>query len=163
MTTNAATISHVDLPHPAPVALEAPPGAPVRGAGPSRGAVRAGRVLSGLGVAFLAFDAAMKLFVVPQAVEGTVQLGYPADVLFGLGFVQLACLVTYVLPRTSVLGAILWTGYLGGAVATHVRVGNPLFSHVLFPLYVAAVLWGGLWLRDGRVRAVFAGAPSSSR
>jgi hypothetical protein len=67
---------------------------------------------------------------------------------------QLACLVLYLVPRTSVLGAVLWTGYLGGAVATHVRVGNPLLSHTLFPIYVAALLWGGLWLRDQRVRSV---------
>jgi hypothetical protein len=64
------------------------------------------------------------------------------------------CLVVYLIPRTAVLGAILWTGYLGGAIATHVRVGNPLFSHLLFPVYVAALLWAGLWLRDERVRAV---------
>ena len=65
---------------------------------------------------------------------------------------QLACLILYLVPRTAPLGAVLWTGYLGGAIATHVRVGNPLFSHTLFPIYVAAMLWGGLWLRDARVR-----------
>jgi hypothetical protein len=113
-----------------------------------------GRILSGLAVLFLLFDAGMKLLQLPVAVEGTRQLGYPESVVFGLGIVQLVCLVAYLVPRTSVLGAILWTGYLGGAVATHVRLGNPLFSHILFPLYVAAFLWAGLWLRDERLRAV---------
>jgi len=115
---------------------------------------RAGYVLSGLAVHFLLFDATMKVLQLPAAVEGTVKLGYPPGVLLGLGIVQLACLAVYLVPRTSVLGAVLWTGYLGGAVATHVRVRDPLFSHVLFPVYVAALLWGGLWLRDARLRAV---------
>ena len=113
-----------------------------------------GRTLSALAVLFLLFDATMKVLQLPAAVEGTVKLGYPPGVLLGLGIVQLACLAVYLVPRTSVLGAVLWTGYLGGAVATHVRVGDPLFSHVLFPVYVAALLWGGLWLRDARLRAV---------
>jgi hypothetical protein len=113
-----------------------------------------GRVLSGLGVLFLSFDAVVKLLRLPQAIEGTTRLGYPASVIFGLGVVQVACLAFYLVPRTAVLGAVLWTGYLGGAIATHVRVGDPLFSHVLFPVYVAALLWGGLWLRDARVRSI---------
>jgi hypothetical protein len=88
------------------------------------------------------------------AVEATTQLGYPQSVIVPLGLVQLACLIVYLIPRTSVLGAVLWTGYLGGAVATHVRVGSPLFSHTLFPIYIAVLLWGRLWLRDRRVRAL---------
>ena len=72
----------------------------------------------------------------------------------GLGLLQLALLALYLAPRTSILGAVLWTGYLGGAVATHVRVGSPLATHILFPIYVAALLWLGLWLRDARVRAL---------
>lgn len=112
------------------------------------------RVLFTIAVLFLAFDASMKLMRVPEAVQGTTQLGYPASVLLPLGIVQLVCLALYVIPRTAVLGAILWTGYLGGAVATHVRLGNPLFSHILFPVYVALLLWGALWLRDARVRAL---------
>jgi DoxX-like family len=115
---------------------------------------RIGWVLSGLGAAFLLFDAAMKVLKVPQAVEGTTQLGYPESVIVPLGVLQLICLAVYLFPRTSVIGAILWTGYLGGAIATHVRLGNPLFTHVLFPIYVAAFLWGGLWLRNDRVRAL---------
>jgi hypothetical protein len=117
-------------------------------------AVWAGRVLSGIAVLFLAMDAGMKLLQLPAAVEGTTQLGYPASVIVPIGIIQVVCLLLYLVPRTSVLGAILWTGYLGGAVATHVRIGNPLFAYILFPIYVAALLWGGLWLRDRRVRAL---------
>jgi hypothetical protein len=107
-------------------------------------------------VLFLAFDAAMKLLQVPMAVEGTIQLGYPASSLLVIGLIQVVCLAVYLVPRTAILGAVLWTGYLGGAIATHLRVGNPLFTHMLFPIYVAALLWGGLWLRDRRLRGVFA-------
>lgn len=117
-------------------------------------ALWAGRVLSGLGVAFMAFDAGIKVLRLPMAVEGTTSLGYPASVVLPLGVVQVVCLGLYLVPRTAALGAVLWTGYLGGAIATHVRLGNPLFSHVLFPIYVAAMLWGGLWLRDARLRAM---------
>ena len=120
----------------------------------ARGGVWAGRILSGLAVLALAMDAAMKLMQAPAAMEGTTQLGYPASVVFGLGVVQLVCLMFYLIPRTAPLGAILWTGYFGGAVATHVRVGNPLFTHVLSGVYVATFLWAGLWLRDRRVRGL---------
>jgi len=112
-----------------------------------------GRILSGLAVAFLTFDSVGKLLEVKPVIDGTLQLGYPRDVVFSLGVVLLSCVVVYVIPRTAPLGAALLTGYLGGAVATHVRVGNPLFTHVLFPTYVAALLWGGLVLRDARLRA----------
>jgi DoxX-like protein len=114
----------------------------------------AGRIMSGLAMLFLAFDGVIKVLKLAPAVEGTIQLGYPASVVFGLGIVQLVCLIIYVIPRTAVLGAILWTGYLGGAIATHVRIGNPLFTHTLFPIYVAVLVWGGLYLRDERLRAV---------
>jgi hypothetical protein len=113
-----------------------------------------GRVLSGLGVLFLAFDASLKVFALQAAIDGTVELGYQASVIRPLGVLQVALLVLYLVPRTSVLGAILWTGYLGGAIATHVRLENPLFTHILFPIYIAAFLWAGLWLRDRRVRAL---------
>jgi DoxX-like family len=103
---------------------------------------------------FLLFDASMKVLKLPAAVEGTTQLGYPESVIVPLGVLQLLCLALYLFPRTSVLGAILWTGYLGGAIATHVRLQNPLFTHVLFPIYVAVLLWGGLWLRDDRLRSL---------
>ncbi len=123
---------------------------------PSRPALWTGRVLSALAVLFLTFDASMKLFLVPEAIEGTASLGYPVHVLPIIGVIQVICLVAYLVPRTAVLGAVLWTGYLGGAIATHVRVENPLFTHVLFPIYVAAFIWGGLYLRDSRVRALIA-------
>jgi hypothetical protein len=112
-----------------------------------------GRVLSGAAVAFLGFDSLGKLLEVQPVIDGTRQLGYPPEIVFGLGVTLLSCVLTYLVPRTSVLGAVLLTAYLGGAVATHVRVGSPLFSHVLFPAYVAALLWGGLLLRDAQLRA----------
>jgi DoxX-like family len=112
------------------------------------------RAMSGLAVLFLLFDATIKVLRVPDAVVGTTQLGYPESVIVPLGVLQLLLLVIYLIPQTSVLGAILWTGYLGGAIATHVRVGSPLFTHVLFPIYVALLLWGGLGLRDDRLRVL---------
>jgi hypothetical protein len=114
----------------------------------------AGRIISALPVLFLLFDSAIKLIKIAAVVEGTVQLGYPESVIRPLGILLLVCTVLYVIPRTSVLGAILLTGYLGGAVATHVRHGDPLFSHVLFPVYLGILLWLGLYLRDDRVRAL---------
>lgn len=120
----------------------------------SRAATWAGRCASSLALAFLLFDAIGKVLRIAPAVEGTRELGYPAAVIVPLGIVQLVCAALYAIPRTSVLGALLWTGYLGGAVATHVRVEHPLFSHVLFPVYVASLLWVGLWLRDARLRAL---------
>lgn len=115
-----------------------------------------GRVISGLAVAFLIFDSVGKLLEVQPVIDGTKLLGYPPDIVFSLGVTLLSCVLAYLVPRTSVLGAVLLTGYLGGAVATHVRVGSPLFTHVLFPTYVAALLWGGLILRDARLRAFLA-------
>lgn len=115
-------------------------------------AVIAGRVLSGIAVAFLTFDVSMKLFRVKEAVEGTTQLGFSESVILPLGLIQLACLVLYLIPRTAPLGALFFTAYLGGAVAIHVQLGNPLFTHMLSPVYVALFLWGGLYLRDARVR-----------
>jgi hypothetical protein len=114
-----------------------------------------GRVMSGVAIAFLAFDSAMK-FVKPAVVlEASAKLGFPEQLTVTLGVILLASTVLYAIPRTAVFGAILLTGYLGGAVCTHLRVGDPLFSHVLFPTYLGALIWGGLWLRDGRVRAMF--------
>ena len=124
---------------------------------PSRAALWTGRVLSAIAVLFLTFDAAIKLFGVKAAVEGTTQLGWQPHHLPILAAIQLACLALYLVPRTAPLGALLWTGYLGGAVATHLRLDNPLLTHVLFPTYVAALLWGSLWLRDARVRGVLKG------
>jgi len=120
----------------------------------SKGSLWTGRIMTGLPALFLLIDAVGKLVKPAPVVEGTVQLGYPESVLLGLGIVLLACTILYLIPQTAVLGAILLTGYLGGAVATHVRVGSPLFSHILFAVYVAVLIWGGLYLRDERLRAL---------
>ena len=106
----------------------------------------AGRILSALPVLFLLLDGVMKIVKPAFVVEATVQLGYPESVIVALGVVLVACTVLYLIPRTAVLGAILLTGYLGGAVATHVRVGGPLVC-ILMPVILGAMLWAGLYLR----------------
>ena len=112
----------------------------------------AGIVISAIPTLFLLMDAIGK-FVKPEAVvTGTVELGYPESVILPLGIVLLICTILYAIPKTSVLGAILLTGYLGGAVATHVRIGSPLFTHMLFPVYLGIMIWLGLYLRDIRLR-----------
>jgi hypothetical protein len=119
-----------------------------QGAGISKSRLWTGRVLSGLPVLFLLVDAVAKLVKPQPVIEGTVKLGYPENTIVPLGIVLLLSTVLYILPRTAVLGAILLTGYLGGAVATHVRVSDPLFTHTLFPVYLGVALWAGLVLRD---------------
>ena len=119
-------------------------------------AVIAGRIITGIALAFMALDVTMKLARVSQAIEGTVQLGFAPGIVLPLGLIQLVCLILYVVPRTAPLGATLLTAYLGGAVAIHVQRGNPVFTHMLFPVYIAFLLWGGLYLRDARVRALLA-------
>ena len=119
----------------------------------SKKALWTGRILSALAALLLLADGVAKLFKPAPVVEGTIQLGYPESVIVGLGIVLTACTILYLIPRTSVLGAILLTGYLGGAVATHVRVGGPLFN-VIFPVVFGALGWGGLFLRDTRLRAL---------
>lgn len=114
-----------------------------------------GWVMSGLVVAFLLMDSTMKLMALPIVIETSGALGFPgADMARGLGTLLLIYTLLYVAPQTAVLGAILLTGYLGGAVATHVRVGSPLFTHVLFGVYLGAMLWAGLYLRDARLRVL---------
>ena len=120
------------------------------GAGSTK-TVWAARIVSAIPVLFLIFDGAIKVLKLAPAVESTVQLGYPVGVIVGLGLVELACLAVYVVPRTAALVAILLTGYLGGAIATHVRIGSPMFS-MIFPVMIGALLWGGLFLRDERLR-----------
>ena len=114
----------------------------------------AGYVLTGLVAAFLTFDTVMKLLQLAPAVQGTTELGYPAGTVVVIGAIELVCLVLYLIPPTSVLGALLLTGYLGGAIATHVRIGSPLPTHTLFPIYVALMVWGGLYLRESRLRTL---------
>ncbi|HVH07188.1 MAG TPA: DoxX family protein [Myxococcota bacterium] len=117
----------------------------------SKSRLWAGRILSGIAVLFLTVDGMMKVLRLAPALQGTVELGYPESAVVPIGVLVLIGVVLYAIPRTSVLGAIWLTGFLGGAVATHVRVGNPLFTHTIFPTYVAAVVWGGLALRKPRV------------
>jgi hypothetical protein len=114
----------------------------------------AGPILTGIPIAFLAFDGAIKLAGIKAVADAMPQLGWPVSLALPLGVLLLTCVALYAIPQTAVLGAILLTGYLGGAVATHLRVGDPLFSHILFPTYVGAMIWGGLYLRDARVRAL---------
>jgi DoxX-like family len=118
---------------------------------------RIGLALTVLAVLFLLMDAVMKLLALPNVLTTTAMLGYPVTPDFArfLGGVLLICTVLYAWPRTAALGAILLTAYLGGAIASHVRIGSPLFSHILFGVYVALFVWGGLFLRDHRVRAIF--------
>ena len=115
------------------------------------------RVLGGAAVAFLVFDAAIKIAVIPVVVDAFAQLGLPVALAQGIGVLELFCVSLYVFPATAVLGVVLLTGFLGGAIAIHTRVGDPLLSHVLFPVYVGALLWMSLYLRDDRVRALVGG------
>lgn len=111
--------------------------------------------MSGLVILFMLFDATVKFFTTPEAVEATTQLGYGAHHLVPLGIMALIATLLYAFPTTSVLGAVLLTGYYGGAIATHFRLGNPLFSHILFPVYLAILMWGGTWLRNPQLRSIF--------
>jgi DoxX-like family len=110
--------------------------------------------MSGLMIAFLLFDGVSKLVLESHVVEATTQIGYPLDIIRPLGIICLACTILYAIPRTSILGAILLTAYLGGAVASKVRIEDPLFGSVLFGVYFGILVWGGLYLRDERLRAL---------
>jgi len=115
-----------------------------------------GRIMSGVAVLFLLFDSITKLLRVEAVITAAAKIGYPASTMVPIGLILLVCVAIYLIPRTAVLGAVLLTGYLGGAIATHVRVGDPLMSHILFPFYFAVLIWGGLYLRDRRVQALIA-------
>ena len=121
---------------------------------PSKARRRAGALMATLAILFLLVDAMGKVLRLAPYVQGTTELGYPETAVLTIGIIELACLAVYVAPPTSVLGAILLTGYLGGAVATHVRLGSPLFTHTLFPVYVALLVWGGLYFREQRLPAL---------
>ncbi len=125
----------------------------VSGSRPARLASWGGHAVSALPVLFLLVDGVIKLLKPAPVVEATVALGIPESAILGLGLLLLGCLAVYLVPRTAVLGAVLLTGYLGGAVATHVRMGSDPFS-LLFPVILGVLLWGGLYLRDKRVRAL---------
>jgi hypothetical protein len=113
-----------------------------------------GRVLSGLVIAFMLFDSVIKLVVIQPVIDTFRQMGIPESLSIELGVIGLVCTVLYAIPRTAVLGAILLTAMLGGAVASHLRIGSPLFSHVLFGVYLGLFAWGGLFLREPRLRAL---------
>jgi hypothetical protein len=124
-------------------------------AAPVSGAARwAGLILSGLVIVFLLLDGAIKLIPLDVVIATSAELGLGPHLARPLGVITLVCTILYAIPRTSVLGAILLTAYMGGAAATHVRVGSPLFTHVLFGVYLGVMIWGGLYLRDPRVRAL---------
>jgi hypothetical protein len=122
---------------------------------PSKRAVWTGRAMSALVILFLAMDAVMKLVDPTFVADANKQLGFPTNLDRPLGLLLLAITVLYALPATTFTGLVLMTGYLGGAVASHLRIGSPLFSHVLFGVYIEALAWGGVWLRDCRLRRLF--------
>jgi hypothetical protein len=123
---------------------------------PSKARRLTGRILSTLTVLFLVMDIVFKFIrpIPPQVLQSVAQLGFQPGLLTAIGILLLICTVLYVVPATSVLGAVLLTGYLGGAVSLHVRVGNPLFGYVLFPVYVGVLMWAGLYLRESRLLAL---------
>jgi len=123
---------------------------------PSR-AKWAGWIMSGLFIAFMIFDGGIKLVPLQIVTDTSAQLGLPTSDAFarGLGILALVCTALYAFPRTAILGAILMTGYLGGAIATQLRIGAPLFSHVMFGVYLGLLMWGGLWMKDRRLRKLF--------
>jgi hypothetical protein len=118
-------------------------------------ALWAGRIMSGLVIVFLLFDGAIKLVPLDVVITTSEQLGIPGHLSRTLGVLTLICVLLYAIPATSVLGAVLMTGYLGGAIYVHLRAGSPLFSHLMFGVYLALLMWGGLWLREPRLRALF--------
>lgn len=120
----------------------------------SKTALWSGRIMTGVVVLFLVLDSGMKLLQLPQVREAMAPLGYAPELGLVIGIIEALCLVLYVAPRTAVLGAILLTGLLGGSVAAHLRVGDPLFTHDLFGVYVGILVWGGLYLRDEKLRAL---------
>ncbi len=120
---------------------------PVHTLTPSVWRLRAGRIVTAVAALFLAFDAAIHILRIPPVVEAFARLGFPLALSVPIGVLELACLIAYVLPGTAVLGAVLLTGYLGGAVAVQLRAGSPLFAEALFPVYVGVLVWGGLLLR----------------
>jgi hypothetical protein len=121
----------------------------------SRKALWTGRIMSGLVTAFLLFDAGIHLLKPAPVVEAFAKLQLPLYLAVVLGIIELVCILLYVLPQTSILGAILLTAYLGGAIATQLPVSNSLFGEILFPVYVGVIVWGGIYLRDARLRGLF--------
>ncbi len=113
------------------------------------------RIMSGIVILFMLSDSIFKFIQPAPVIEGTLELGYAEHHIIVMGILGLLSIVLYAIPRTSVLGVVLLTGYFGGVIATHLRIDNPLFSHILFPVYLAVLAWGGLWLRNEKLRALF--------
>lgn len=122
---------------------------------PSKTALRGSWVMSGIVILFMLMDSIMKFFQPEEVVTGTTELGFAVHHILSLGILGLFSILLYAFPKTSILGAILLTGYWGGAIATHMRLDNPLFSHLLFPVYLGILAWGGLWLRNETLRMLF--------
>jgi hypothetical protein len=120
----------------------------------ARGTVIAGRILTGLVVFLLLLDALGKLATLAPVIEGTGRLGYPTSLVLVIGLIECLCTIAYVIPATSVLGAILLTGYFGGAVASHVRIEDPLWTHVFSPVYMGILVWAGVVLRENRLHSL---------
>ena len=122
----------------------------------SKRALWAGRILSGLAIVFLTMDGVIKLVPIQPVTDSLKDLGYPTSDAFArlLGVITLGCVALYAWPRTALLGAVIMTGLLGGAMASHIRLDHPLLTHTLFGLWLGLIVWGGLWLRDARVRRV---------
>lgn len=116
---------------------------------------RAGWALTGLFTAFMLFDIGIKLAGVPIVEQTMKQMGYPPGLGFPIGVIEAVCLVLYLMPRSAVLGAVLFMGVFGGGIASHMRLSDPLISHTLFGVYLGLFMWGGLWLRDAGLRALF--------
>jgi len=128
------------------LANQTPPG--------SKGRLWTGRIASTVAVLFLLLDGTLHVTVPAPVVEAFARLGYPVSLALGIGILEIVCTVVYAIPRTSILGAILLTGYLGGATASQVRVGSSLFAEALFPVYIGVLVWGGLFLREDQLRVL---------
>lgn len=124
---------------------------------PSKGIVWTSRIMSGIVILFMLMDSTFKFIVNEQVIKGTTDLGFAVHHLPILGTLGLLSIILYTIPRTAILGAILLTGYWGGAIATHVRLDNPLFSHILFPVYLGILAWGALWLKNENFRKLILG------
>jgi len=120
----------------------------------SKAMVWTGRVLTGLFAAFMVMDTGIKLVRLPVVAQTLAQLGYPPEQGLAIGIIEAVCLALYLWPRTAVLGAILFTAVMGGAIASHMRLNDPLVSHTLFGVWLGLLMWGGLWLRDARLRTM---------
>lgn len=121
----------------------------------SKGKLWTARIMAGVVIAFMLMDSIFKLIPNDIVTAGTVELGYQAHHIPIMGMLGLISILLFAFPRTQILGAVLLTGYFGGAIATHVRIDNPLFSHILFPVYLAILAWGSLWLRNENLRRLF--------